>query len=308
MSTNDEVVILGPERGAAESNVRSIPVLLSIASLCLLVGLAQNAVAQNNASVFGTTAQSAKPFTFEVVSIRPHDMSKDGFDTHYLPDGFQMTTALAAFISLAYTPKPGYAGSSSKLIGAPQWAYADLYDIQARVGQEDIADWRNDHDENHDVFHSGLLHQGLQAALHDRAKLVVHTATVEQTCLDLTIGKQGPKLQTASPGPIRTVPGKTWVLGEGFYIQDDSRRQFMNVSMEELALLLTRLNNGHLVQDKTGLMGRYDFTLPVAPAEDDQGGAQLDRMPVTSVGLALKPGTAPFINIYVDHIERPDAN
>jgi uncharacterized protein (TIGR03435 family) len=300
MATNNGFVIL--------SRRRRIPAFVLLASLSLVAGVTQHVVAQNNSTAPANTAQPTKLFAFEVVSVRLHKPGTDGLYPPYLPDGFQMTTAFESFILNAYTPNSGYLHSSSKLIGAPQWADTDFYDIQARVSQDDLATWRSDHEKNHDVFHSELLHQGLQAALEERVKLVVHTTTGEQTCLDLIVGKQGPRLQPTVAGAVKAVPGKTYKLGDGFYIEDNGGRQFIGVSMEEFALLLTRLNGGHLVQDRTGLTGRYDFTLPVAPAEDDPGAVQLDRMPVTSVGLSLKPGTAPFLNIYIDHIERPDAN
>ena len=216
-----------------------------------------------------------------------------------------MTTTLTAFISLAYTPGAGIYGSSPKVVGAPQWAYADFYDIEARVSQDDLAVWQ----QSHDILHSELLQQGLQAALQDRSRLSLHITQTEQNCLDLVLGKQPLKLNPTVPGAIKPVPGKSSKVGDGFYIEDNGRRQFVGVSMKDFAgLVLTRLNIGHLVRDKTGLTGRYDFTLQVAPAADDGSEVPLDRMPVTSVGLALRPATAPLLNIYIDHIERPDAN
>ena len=185
-------------------------------------------------------------------------------------------------------------------------AVTDLYVFEGRVSENDLAAWQ----QSHDTSHSELLRLGLQTALQDRVKLALHTTTVEQPCLNLVVGKQSLKLKPTVPGAIKVVPGKTNKLGDGFYIQDNGKRQFVGVSMEDFALLLTRLNNGHLVQDKTGLTERYDFTLPVddSPEVDGSPVIPLDRMPVTSVGLALKPGKAPFLNIYIDHIERPDPN
>jgi uncharacterized protein (TIGR03435 family) len=272
--------------------------------LCLAIAAGSiPAAAQGNALTDSANAgQTAKPFTFEVVSIHPRQPGTYGIDQKYLPDGFQASFNLDSLIRVAYTPESG----SLKVADGPAWAYTDFYDIQARISPENLAGWRG----AHDIYHSEPLRLGLQAALKDRFKLQVHTTLTEQSCLDLVIGKQGHKLEPAAPGPIKTVPGKTWVLGDGFYVQDNGKRQFMNVSMEEFALLLTRLNNGHLVQDKTGLTGRFDFALPVDNSPDNDGSTTigLDRMPVTGVGLALKPGTAPFLNIYIDHIERPDAN
>jgi uncharacterized protein (TIGR03435 family) len=294
--------------GAAKRRSRGTPAL-GLASLCLMAGSSfSSATAQTNVTqASANIAQPSKPFTFEVVSIRPRKSGTNGFDTHYLPDGFQMTTTLQAFISLAYTPGGGAYGSFSKVIGAPAWAATDFYDIEARVAHDDLATWQ----QTHDILHSEPLRQGLQAALQDRAKLVLHITQLEQPCLNLVIGKQPLKLHPTGSTAIQPVPGKTNKLGEAFYIEDNGKRQFVGVSMDEFAgLLLTRLNNWHLVQNKTGLAGRYDFTLPVegSSGEDDSSTTPLDRMPVKSVGLALKPSTAPLFNIYIDHIEKPDAN
>ncbi|HWG16780.1 MAG TPA: TIGR03435 family protein [Acidobacteriaceae bacterium] len=291
---------------AAKRRSRGTFVFVFVLLSALCTSSAQIPAAQSNALASANTAQPTKPFAFEIVSIRPHKPGRDGLYPFYLPDGFQMTSTFSSFISLAYTPKSGYAGSRSAVKAAPEWAFTDLYDIEARVGQEDLAAWQRDHN----IAHSELFSLGLQAALRDRAKLAVHTTTVEQPCLNLLVAKRAPKLEPTVPGAVKPISGKTYKLGDGFYIQDDRKRQFVGVSMEDLVLLLTRLNNGHLVQDRTGLTRRYDFSLPLDNSPDAEGSSTipLDRMPVTSIGLTLKPGTAPFLNIYIDHIERPDAN
>ena len=287
---------------------RGLETASGLASLCLIAGLSlSSATAQTNLTpASANTAQPTKPFTFEVVSIHPHKPGTNGLYPFYLPDGLQMTSTFSSFISQAYTPVSEYAGSLSGVLGAPAWVYTDLYDIEARVSQDDLAAWQK----AHDVYKSEPLREGLQAALRDRAKLSLHVTTVQQPCLDLVPGKYGLKLEPATIRTVKATPGKSYKLGDGFYIQEDRKRQFVGVSMEELALMLTRLNNGHLVRDKTGLTGRYDFTLPVDDSPDAAGSSTipLDRMPVNSVGLALKSGTAPFLNINIDHIEKPDAN
>ncbi len=109
------------------------------------------------------------------------------------------------------------------------------------------------------------------------------------------------------PGAVKIVPGKTSKLGDGFDIQQDGSERFVGVSMTGLASRLIRAAGGQiLIEDKTGLSERYDFTLPWYT--EDPEGTGLDRMPISSIGLALKPGKAPITVINIDHIERPDAN
>jgi uncharacterized protein (TIGR03435 family) len=105
--------------------------------------------------------------------------------------------------------------------------------------------------------------------------------------------------------------GKSSVAGKGFYIEDKGKRQFVGVSMQDLATVLMRLTKDYPVQDKTGLMGRYDFTLPwyspqQYPASEISN--PLDRMPMDSIGLALEMGMGPGLIIDIDHIERPSPN
>jgi len=81
--------------------------------------------------------------------------------------------------------------------------------------------------------------------------------------------------------------------------------------MDDLASVLTRLTKDYPVQDKTGLPGRYDFTLPwYSPQQHPTSEISnpLDRMPMSSIGLALKMGKGPGFVIDIDHIERPSPN
>jgi len=59
--------------------------------------------------------------------------------------------------------------------------------------------------------------------------------------LDLVVGKHGANLKKTVPGAVEPVKLKTFKLGDGFYIEDSGQRQFVGVSIEELATLLTRL-------------------------------------------------------------------
>ena len=81
--------------------------------------------------------------------------------------------------------------------------------------------------------------------------------------------------------------------------------------MEEFATLLTRSSPDYPVQDKTGLTGRYDFTLPWYDLQhypDSEFSNPLDRMPISSIGLKLKRGTGTAFMVNIEHIERPDPN
>jgi uncharacterized protein (TIGR03435 family) len=184
----------------------------------------------------------------------------------------------------------------------------DWYDIDARVAQQDMAAWQQ---AGPDIYDSEPLRSALQAALKERCKLAIHMTPVEIPYWNVVAGKHGANLNETVPGAIQRVPGKTSVAGKGIYIEDKGKRQFVGVSMPDLASVLMRLTKDYPVQDKTGLTGRYDFTLPwygpqQYPASEIS--VPLDRMPLASIGLMLEMGKGPGFVIDVEHIERPSPN
>ena len=60
------------------------------------------------------------------------------------------------------------------------------------------------------------------------------------------------------------------------------------------------------VRDKTGLTGRYDFTITSGPR--DPGENEVYMFPLKHLGLAIKRGTEQRPALVIDHIERPSPN
>jgi uncharacterized protein (TIGR03435 family) len=69
---------------------------------------------------------------------------------------------------------------------------------------------------------------------------------------------------------------------------------------------------GRPVVDKTGLTGKYDFTLDYVPvakaATDDSGGPSIFTALQEQLGLKLEPAKAPMDVLVIDAVERPAAN
>ncbi len=285
----------------------------SLVFLGLLVSSARwsNAAVAAEDSSEGRSANSARdtgPFQFEVFSIRPHQPGAPPLDREYMPDGIRATMSLESVIELAYMPQPPLAWSSLKLLHAPDWI-DDWYDIDARVAKQDMAAWQR---AGPDIYGSEPLRSALRAALKERCQLALHMTPMEIPYWNIVVGKQGAKhLQETVPGAIKPVAGKSSVAGKGFYIEDKGKRQFVGVSMADLATVLMRLTKDYPVQDKTGLGGRYDFTLPwygYAQYPASEISNPLDRMPITSVGLELERGKGPGLVFDIDHIEKPSPN
>jgi len=276
--------------------------------LCLAIATGSiPAAAQSNALVDSTNVgQAAKPFTFEIVSIHPYPSNVLPYAAvEYLPDGLRLHGMnLGSIIRIVYSKPGSISNLSTEVQNAPAWFYTDKFDIEARVAKEDQNAWQQG---EKDDLGSAVVRSALSAMLADRARLAVHLTTHDGPCLDLVVGSHGPKLSPTVPGAIATVPGKTNKVGDGFSIMGDGSERFVGVSMADLTTRLSRAGGWQtVIQDKTGLTGRYDFTLPYYGNDPEVTG--LDRMPVSSIGLALKPGKAPVTVINIDHIEKPDAN
>ena len=84
-------------------------------------------------------------------------------------------------------------------------------------------------------------------------------------------------------------------------------RTYYNATMKDLADFLTPVAGGRIpVRDKTGLTGRYDFTITSLPRDPDENGVY--RYSLRHLGLEIKPGTEQRPALVIDHIERPSPN
>lgn len=84
-------------------------------------------------------------------------------------------------------------------------------------------------------------------------------------------------------------------------------RTYYDATMKDLVDFLTIVAGGRIpVRDKTGLTGRYDFTITSLPRDPDENAVY--RYPLQHLGLALKPGTEQRPALVIDHIERPSPN
>ncbi len=140
-----DAVIPSESRSAGRSRGTPAFVLRVVVSLffCVAGSSLGRAAAQTSSSATpANTVQPTKPFTFEVVSIRPHPFGSQ-LDREYLPDGYKLYgMSIGSIISLAYTPANGYVNLSSEIRNAPAWLFTDKYDIDARVAQEDQQAWQ----------------------------------------------------------------------------------------------------------------------------------------------------------------------
>jgi uncharacterized protein (TIGR03435 family) len=102
---------------------------------------------------------------------------------------------------------------------------------------------------------------------------------------------EGARLE--SGGVLTPMPGKPtdWV--------------FHRATMQDLAYRLTGIFFDGPVRDRTGLTGRYDFSVPRVDTPGENRGYGYS---VADLGLQLKRGTESRPILVIDHVERPTQN
>ncbi|HEX3572199.1 MAG TPA: TIGR03435 family protein [Acidobacteriaceae bacterium] len=241
-------------------------------------------------------APDANP-SFEVATIKPNDPDKPG--NYFRVNGRTFTTHN---ISLAGMVQFAYGVQAKQIVNAPDWMHDVTYDITAvpdAEGAPNDKQWKS----------------MLQKMLADRFKLSFHHEERELPVFALAVGKEGPKNLTentnggALPGMFfRGTPGGI-MLPAG------------NASFQDFCGLLQEVVLDRPVIDRTGLKGRYDFTLKWAPDQTQFGGhgppagvevpdapPELFTAIQEQIGLKLESTKASVPVLAIDHVEKPSEN
>lgn len=159
--------------------------------------------------------------------------------------------------------------------------------------------------------------QMLQNLLAERFGLVVHHETKVLSGLDLVIGKNGSKLKESAtsedaPPPL-SIPGFPNFSGRGVNSNfGPGQVTHMRGSQQPVSVLARMLSgpyaSGTTVIDKTGLNGKFDFTLyyalPSSSSTEPTDAPSLFDAVQEQLGLKLVPTKEPFGLIVVDHVEK----
>jgi uncharacterized protein (TIGR03435 family) len=240
-------------------------------------------------------AADANP-AFEVATIKPTspDTKGKGFGV----DGRRFSTrntSLADLITFAYGIH------TRQIIGAPGWVESDRFDIEAHPdaeGEPNDAQWKT----------------MLQKLIAERFQLKFHKDKKELSVFVLTPGKTAPKM-TKSEGDPNGLPDLNF-RGLG-------RMVVSNATMGEFAQAMQGAVLDRPVVDRTGIKGRYDFTLDWT-ADDTQFAAFGPRPPAASgapdalpdlftaiqqqLGLKFESTKATVEVFVIDRVEKPSAN
>jgi uncharacterized protein (TIGR03435 family) len=233
---------------------------------------------------------------FEVATVKPANEDQKG---RYLK-----MEGVDRFIAKDYTLKlliaAAYDLNPKTISGGPGWADSSHFDIAARTPGQILPT----HDEQMKM---------LRSLLKERFQLTFHREPKEFSIYALELAKGGPKLkpseepeQPPTVGPGVVYPGRVVLPGH-------------NATVHELASLLQRAILDRPVVDRTGLTGRYDFSLEWAPNETEFGGdvgaapESAAALPLfeaiqQQLGLRLEATRGPVDALVIDAAQRPTEN
>jgi uncharacterized protein (TIGR03435 family) len=272
--------------GRYRSGAFAWPLLPVACSLYLFAGIATRANAQETAAL-----PLGKPPVFEVVSIKPSQPDDRGRKLRTSSDRITIENfTLKELIVYAYNLK-----DNSQVLGGPNWLEKLHFDIVGVASEAEVAKLRPMTADDQRKEWSTIA----QSVLAERFRLQVRLEMRAMPVYTLVVAKSGSKLKPAAAGD--KVQNTLW---------DNGRMNWTNTSMESLAYYLTR-TEGRVVLDRTGLTGRYDFTLGWTGGADvsaEAYAADLLAAMREQLGLNLKSAKVPLNVVIVDTASVPTAN
>jgi bla regulator protein blaR1 len=293
------------------------------AILTFALAVAHCAVAQADAAAPPSVAAPA----FDVVSIRPVPSGAlvSMIGLHYTDDGFDsQSVTLSMLIRAAYGSIAKFP-TDDRVTGLPDWAKTTSYQIGAKMTEADTIAFKALPPDEKDKHRQAML----QAMLADRFQLTAHLGAKPASVYELVIAKTGAKLKETeiNPDSPRDRDGKP-ITGGFLMMKRAGSVTAQAFTTSALANFLSQpmAGLGRTVVDKTGLTGKYSFTLnwspdpglsgggvpglavTLPPPSDETTGASIFTALQEQLGLRLQPATDDLPIIIVDHIEHPSDN
>ena len=170
-------------------------------------------------------------------------------------------------------------------VSGPSWIETERYDISARAATPAPA---------------SELRLMLQTLLKERFRLALHREAKELPGYAVVVGKGGPKMrESTTEGDPVMKPNRAIMTAE-------------RVTMTWFAETLTNPLRAPVV-DKTGLTGRYDFTLDISKYVSPDAGpdtmmSALMECLQQELGLKIEPRKLPLEILVVEHAEKSPGN
>jgi bla regulator protein blaR1 len=236
------------------------------------------------------------PAVFEVATIKPSPPDRPG--KLFTVRGRQVLTVNTSVADLMMF---AYGVHTKQVTGGPAWAESDRFDITGQPEGQGLP--------NQDQMRSMI-----QKLLADRFKLAFHRETRELPVYAITVGSSGPRLTKNDTNPN----GLPSLLLRGLGVLPA-----LNATMGDFAGVMQSAILDRPVLDRTGLQGRYDFTLTWTPDETQFIGLGV-RVPPPSgaadappglftamqeqIGLKMESTRAPVEVLAIDRLEKPSEN
>ena len=277
-------------------------------AFALAPGLAGQSNSGPQAFAAGPQNKSSAALTsFAIVSIVPvsKDRKNSGWGYNYRDDGF-----FGKGISPYQLIQEAYdLYDEERILDVPQWARSAQFDIGAKVDPSEMQQFRNMTNDQRRAM--------LRTMLGPRFKLVTHYEKRVFPVYDLVVAKKGIKMS-----PSTSTPARSMNADQGVVI--GSRPGYLRVtdlSMEALSSQL-KFAAGRQVLDRTGLIGRYEFTLrwssgldasldPMRPGHAptlETDGPSIFAAIQEQLGLQLEPAKAELNVLVIDHVDPPTPN
>lgn len=241
------------------------------------------------------TAVAASP-SFEVATIKPNNQGNT-LSLVWFGDLDKVTetnVTIASLITFAYDLKDG------ELMGGPGWINSDRYDINAKVSDSYVGEFRKASGRAGEQHRIDQLRLMVRNLLSDRFGLVVSNHTKDIQVFVLKVAKNGPKLSSATDRFGLSSSGDE-LAGYGLEIGSLAG---------ELSKRLSRR-----VVDETGLQGKYDFVLSWKLDSSAETADHSDPMDVRiaraldeQLGLKLEVRKTSVPVVQVESIQKPSAN
>ena len=233
------------------------------------------------------------PMTFEVATIKPSDPARNigPAITMRPPDVVTFNTTLGYLMGFAYDLH------ARQIVGGAPWVESEKYDI---VGRPQAAG----------VPSMTQFRALLRNLIEERFKLKTHRETRNLPAYTLLVGNNGPKMSRNETNP-NGPPGAGFKAPGVMFVS--------NATMGDFATVMQGNVLDRPVLDRTGLQGRFDFTLNWTPDESQFRGTGIQVPPAAAdaklpglftaiqeqIGLRFESVTAPVEVIVIDGAEKP---
>jgi uncharacterized protein (TIGR03435 family) len=271
-------------------------------------------VLSQGSAITEAVSADVKVPAFDVVSVKQDKSEGSMIRVMMKPDGYAATN-----VSLKMLIEEVYGIRQDLISGAPGWVDSIRFDIDAKVAGGNVNDLKKLKPEQRMSM--------LKPMLADRFQVKVHTETKTLPVYELVVAKGGSKLKEAMPGYTYTngIKGPDGVAHGGMMRMSRGEVTGQALAVESLVNMLSRQLQRTVI-DKTGLTGKYDFTLQWTEESSDPmfkggDGSQQKAEPAPDatgpsiftalqeqLGLKLQSAKGPVETLVIDHVEMPSEN